>query len=191
MKCNSLRDEVWKRPTTCLNFGTTDLKRIQTPQNLFRDFGADITFTTRWSADRVQVWVHVRGPADPVANTPGGYSKRQSKLLSKVLTAKSMAELLRPRAGTAGRVGRRRATARFQLGSSRCGLRQARFKKTCSHYGDTDLIRECKFLAVTTDFFFSHVKWNFRWISREYVTDQSGDHCFAQSFDHSLVSETT
>ena len=37
--------------------------------------------------------------------------------------------------------------------------------------------------------FFSHVKWSFLWSSREFVTDQSGAHCFAQSFNHSLVSE--
>ena len=33
----------------------TDLKRIQTPHSLFWDFGADKTFTTRWSGGRVQV----------------------------------------------------------------------------------------------------------------------------------------
>ena len=34
-----------------------------------------------------------------------------------------------------------------------------------------------------------HVKWKFRWKLREVVADQSSIHSFAQSFDHSLVSE--
>ena len=44
----------------------------------------------------------------------------------------------------------------------------------------------CKFWAVTS---ILHVKLNFRWNWREVVADQSCAHCFAQSFDHTLVSE--
>ena len=62
---------------------------------LYSGFGADKTFTTRWSGRRVQVWVQFRGPASHLAITPEGYSKRQSK----VMTAKSLAiaELFGPR----------------------------------------------------------------------------------------------
>ena len=72
-------------------------KRIKTPHRLFWDLRADKTFTTRWSGGRVQVWVQVRAPACHLAITPEGYSRRQSK----DLTAKSIAELLGPRSGTA------------------------------------------------------------------------------------------
>ena len=45
----------------------TDLKRIQTPHSLFWGFGADKTFTTRWSGGTVQVWVQVQAPAGHLA----------------------------------------------------------------------------------------------------------------------------
>ena len=45
----------------------TDLKGIQTPHSLFRDFGSDKTLTTRWSGGRVQVWVQVWTPAGQLA----------------------------------------------------------------------------------------------------------------------------
>ena len=41
----------------------TDLKRIQTPQSFFRDFGADKILTIHWSGCQVQVWVQVKAPA--------------------------------------------------------------------------------------------------------------------------------
>ena len=56
-----------------------DLKRIQTPHTLFFDFGADKSFTTRWSGGRVQVWVQVRAPAGHLAITSEGCSRRQFK----------------------------------------------------------------------------------------------------------------
>ena len=37
--------------------------------------------------------------------------------------------------------------------------------------------------------FFFHVKWNFLWNWEEVVADQSSNHCFAPSYNHSLVSE--
>ena len=83
-------------PLPSMSAFSTDLERFQTPQcphRLFWDFGADKTFTTRWSGGRVQV----QAPAI----TPEGYSKRLWKRLWKVLTAKSMAELLSQRSGTA------------------------------------------------------------------------------------------
>ena len=52
----SLEDEGWNRLTACLNFGIFNRpKIIQTPHSIFRDFGADTTFTARWSGDRDQV----------------------------------------------------------------------------------------------------------------------------------------
>ena len=42
---------------------STDLKRIQTPHSLFRDFRADKTFTTGLSGGRVQVWLLIWAPA--------------------------------------------------------------------------------------------------------------------------------
>ena len=70
-------------------------KRIQTPYSLFRDFGANKTLPTHWSGVSVQVWVQVL----PLQVTWQSflYSRRQSK----VLTAKSMAELLLQRSCTA------------------------------------------------------------------------------------------
>ena len=58
----------------------TGLKRIQTPHSLFWGFGADKTFKIRWSGGRVQVWVQVRAPVGHLAITPGGCSRRQSKV---------------------------------------------------------------------------------------------------------------
>ena len=75
----------------------TDLKTIRTPHSLFRDFQADTTFTTRWSGGRVQVWAQVWVPAGHLAIIPEDYFRKQSK----VLTAKSRAELLGPCSGTA------------------------------------------------------------------------------------------
>ena len=51
---------------------STDLKGIQTRHNLFTDFGADKTFITSLSGDRVQVWVQLehRALAGCLAITP-------------------------------------------------------------------------------------------------------------------------
>ena len=46
---------------------SVDLRRIQTPHSLFRDFGADKTFTFRWSGCKVQVSVQVQAPARHLA----------------------------------------------------------------------------------------------------------------------------
>ena len=43
---------------------------------LFWVFRADTTSTTHWSGGRVQVWVQVQAPADHLAITPKGYSRR-------------------------------------------------------------------------------------------------------------------
>ena len=45
-----------------------------------------------------------------------------------------------------------------------------------------------RYLAATSHSFF-HVKWNFRLNWQDVVADQCSAHRFAQSFDHSLVSE--
>ena len=54
-------------------------------------------------------------------------------------------------------------------------------------YGHSSRVKGFDFWAVTTIFVF-HAKMEIRWISRELVTDQSSNHRFAQSFNHSLVS---
>ena len=46
------------------------------------------------SGSRVQVWVQVEAPAGHLAFTPEGSSRGQSKVLSQLSTAKSMAKLL-------------------------------------------------------------------------------------------------
>ena len=86
---------------------STELKRILTPHRLCTDFGEDKTFISPSRCDvaqaKVQIWVQVRAPAGPghghlaIMITPEGYSRRQSK----VLTAKSIVELLGLRSGTA------------------------------------------------------------------------------------------
>ena len=144
-----------------------DLKRFQIPHRLlFWGFGADKTFTTRWSGWRVQVWVQVQAPACHLAITPEGYSRRQSK----VLTAKSIAELLGPRSGTAraGQTGwhkNRAFPSRWQTGSH-CRQRPARLRKTCYpgpllRYWHSSRVKKVfmlgKFRADTSHFFFT---WN-------------------------------
>ena len=112
---NSLAEEGWYRLTAVLNFSVK--KRIQTPQSWFWDFGADKTSTTSWSEGRVQVWVQVWAPAGhlTIIITPEGYSRRKSM----VLNAKSMAELLGQRSGTA--LAASTSTGRLQVGRSRWG----------------------------------------------------------------------
>ena len=98
----NLVDEGWYRLTAVLIFGVfngpkRNLNSTTSPRRLFWDFGADQTCTTCWSGGRVHVWVQVQTLASHLAITPEGYSRRQSK----VLTSKSIAELLGPRSGTA------------------------------------------------------------------------------------------
>ena len=77
---------------------STDLRRVQTPYSLFRDFGADKTYTTQWSGVNAAVdfkfeskfKAYFKPHASHLAITPEGHSRRQLK----VLTAKSIAELL-------------------------------------------------------------------------------------------------
>ena len=83
-----------------------------------------LTSATHWSGSRVQVWVKVRAHAshlgDDLAITPEGYSWRQSK----VLTAKSMGELLGPRSSNAW-AGRTREHKHKVFPSWRQSLRAA------------------------------------------------------------------
>ena len=88
----SLGDDSWNRPTACLNFGNfNETKRISS----FRDLRAHKTFTTRWSVAEFKFESNCpsSSPCCPgwhLAITSEVYSSRQSK----VLTAKSMAEIL-------------------------------------------------------------------------------------------------
>ena len=59
---------------------STDLKRIQTQQYLFRDFGTDKASTTSWSGGSFQIWVQIWASANHLAFTPKGYSRRQFKV---------------------------------------------------------------------------------------------------------------
>ena len=128
-----------------LNFGDLmDLKRIQTPHRFIWVFGAEKTFATRWSGGRVQV----RAAACHLAITPEGYSRRELK----VLTAKSMAELLRARFGTAW-AGRTDEIKHRAFSSQRQSLRAATgsLRKTCYHPYDTDSVRELKWFYCFLD----------------------------------------
>ena len=80
------------------------LKEFKTSTQFIQGFRADESFAAHWSGGKVLVCVQDRAPSGHLAITPKGFSKRQSK----VLTAKSMVELLGQRSGTAqfGRVGR-------------------------------------------------------------------------------------
>ena len=69
-----------------ISASSTDLKRIQTPYSLFRDFRADKTFAACWSGCRGQVWVQVWAHAGPLA-------QRLLKRTSKGFDTKSMAKL--------------------------------------------------------------------------------------------------
>ena len=95
-----------------------------------------------------------------MAITPEGYSRRQSK----VLTAKSMAELLGQRSCTAwaGRTSYTN-TGRFWFGCSRCWQWLARLRIQFYHSCSVreSKLMDCKFRAVTSHIFFV-VKWNFQ-----------------------------
>ena len=124
MVCQLLSLAVWGLPVrvgiesllSSISAFSTDLKSIQTPHSLFRDFGADKTFTTRCSGARVQVLVQVRAPAFHLKITPEGYSRRQTK----VLTTKSMIKRMGQCSGTAwaGRTGKAESAA-VAVGSDR------------------------------------------------------------------------
>ena len=61
-----------------ITVSSTDLKRIQTPHSLLRDFGAHKTFTTRWQAAEFNFDFSsspCRTSADHPAITPEGYSR--------------------------------------------------------------------------------------------------------------------
>ena len=63
LQCGARALKTWKDSALCTNLeSVTDLKRIQTPHSLCCDFRGDKTFTTRWSGDRVQVWIQVWAP---------------------------------------------------------------------------------------------------------------------------------
>ena len=140
-----------------ISSSSTDLKRIQTPHNLFTYFGAGETFTTCWSGCR-------KAPAGHLAITPKGNSRTLRQ--SKVLTGKWMGKLLGPRSSTAwmGQTGDTHKHRCFQVGCSRCWQRQARFRKKCYHSRDTDLVREskrfyCLVILGINDNFFPHGIW--------------------------------
>ena len=122
-----------------------------------RDFWTDKSFTTRQSGCRVQVWVQVLAPACHLAITPEGYSTRQSK----VVTAKSIAELEGHSSGTAwaGRTGEhkhREFPSQLQLLLAAAGS----LEEEVLYWLSSRVKLFCKFWAVTcmtTDFF---LMWN-------------------------------
>ena len=108
--------------------------KVQTPQRLFWDFWPDKTITTSWSGSKVQV-----APAGHLAITFKGYSRRQSK----VLTAKSNAELLGSTPALLEMFWLASTNkGSFLVGRSCCWQRQAHFGKTCYHSCDTDSVLE-------------------------------------------------
>ena len=86
-------------------------------------------------------------------------------------------------------------TGRFLVGGSRCGPRPARLKKhgttfaILTQFKSQQGLMLCKFRTATSHFFsFScEMKLPRNW--QEVVADQGCAHRYAQSFDHSLVSE--
>ena len=159
---------------------STDLKRIETPHRLFRDLGAGKTFTTRWSGG-TQWQISSLSPRLSPCWSSGNHYRRLFERQSKVLTAKSMAELLGARSGTAGGVGWASInTGCFRVGCSRCWQRLARLRETCYHSWDTDLAvaRVQKVLMICTCWAKTHhlfllCKWNYWWNWGEVVADQS------------------
>ena len=137
-----------------------DLKRISTPHKLFRDFGADVTITTRWSGGRVQVQVQV-SPCLSSGNHPrrlfqktkanGQKTKayidhKASSLLSLALRAALRHSL--------GWSDRRAQTQCIQVGGSCCWPQQARLKETCYHSYDTEkILMLCKFWVSNESLF--------------------------------------
>ena len=124
--------------------------------------------------------------------SPGNHSDsllkaiwKTSKVLSQLLTAKSMAELLGPCSGTAwaGRTGKHKSRC--------CWQRPAQMRKRCCHSCYTESVRESKsfvkFWQWRFTFFprkFSIIRWNWSLICRELVAYQSCTNSFAQSFDY-------
>ena len=176
----------------------TDLKGIETPHSLCCDFGGDKTFTTwtRWSGGTVQVWVQVWAPAGHLAISPKAVPEENWRFRGQnhPVTGQALGAALL----LCLRVGRASTnTGYFRVDGShgRCGPRQARLTKTYYHSCNTDSGQESTRFQCFVDIgggrvtFFSHVRWKFWWNWREVVADQSSAHCFAQSFNQSLVSE--
>ena len=98
----------WKRLSAWLDFGIFNRpKSIQAANTFFQELWSrkNLCNSLVWtcSGGKVQVWVQVQAPAGHLAIPPKGYSRRELK----ILTAKSMAELLEQRSSPAwaGRMG--------------------------------------------------------------------------------------
>ena len=117
----------------CTSLGTnlasvTDFKIIQTPHSLFCDLGGYKTFATRWSGGTVHVAISPKAVPEGSRRFRGQNQRPSSWGSSPALLA---------------RVGQASTkTGCFRVGSSSCGQRQARLRKTCNHSCNTDSVQE-------------------------------------------------
>ena len=139
-----------------------------------------------------QVWVQVRAPAGHLAITPEGYSRRQSK----VLTAKSMAQLLplgvalrHSLGGLDGRANTQGVSESAAIAAGRDRLAWGKSATTLSiliQFESRKVLLLCRYRAATSHLFFM---WNEIF---DGIGEQCSAHHFAQwsahCFARSLVS---
>ena len=110
--------------------------KISSLPSLCRDFGADNTFTTRWSGCRVQVWVQVWAPAGHLAiwwSLPKAITGDYRRSWLQIQELSSWGPRSDGRAQTQGAGVSESATA----AGTRCGPRPAPLRKKCYHSCDT------------------------------------------------------
>ena len=202
---SSLVEEGWYQLSAFINFCILNRPKKNSNSTqivLFQGFQGRQNLhnsLVRWQSSRLQVWVQVQAPACHLAITSkGNYSRTQSK----VLTAKSMAGHLGQLPGTAWAVQtgkHQHRTFPSQVLSLLVMTGSLEENFLCHLWYWLSLRVEkvsmlCKIWAVITDFFLvNFVKWNFLmdFARTCYQPKQhsASTHHFAESFNHSLVSE--
>ena len=155
-------DEGWYRLFTVFKFGV--LKRIQTPDSWFWDIGADESIQTVGQVAELKFESKFEPLPVIWQSLPKAVPEENRRfwLQNQCLSSLDLAP------AQLGRVGRR---------SSCCWQQPARLRKTWCHSFYTDSVQE------STRF------WWFVNLGHLFVADQSNAHCFAPSFNQSLVSE--
>ena len=152
---------------------STNLKRIQAPHSLFRDFRAEKTSTTCWSGCRVQEWVQVWAPSSCLAITPKASPVGNQRFWLQFRCLSPWGRALRHSLGWLESVGWvSKNTGHFQVGCSwrwPCWQQQAHLRKECYHSCYSDWVLEPKKFKwllnlgqwlVTDNRFLFHVKRN-------------------------------
>ena len=137
---------------------------------LFWGFRADKTFTTCWSGCWVQVWVQVQATADQCLSS-GNHSKRLFEKTIEEFNCKIKAKLLGQGsftawAGLTGKHKHRAFPSRLQsLLAATCSLEEnmLRLLRYWLSLTVKKVLMLCRYLAVTTDFFFIGNEISIKW----------------------------